>query len=248
LLPNRTGFGFADAVTRAEYLKMGRVYYGAKNILQWRVPPAVRSALQAMMEGAANGAFDPTRQLIFAISARKNDPEAALCRFLLWVAVQLNLLALTWDAPWIEAAGTLEAMEERAEEILRELLDVKELTDTDARPLHVLVAETALYMCDDVKVRMAQVIAEFGGELNELATNAEAIEHVRRLGDRDAVMFLPGRFDGQAGSQQTVDRFPQHFTKANTLDQQRRRLLLRKDREEPKDRLIDLLRAVGGPQ
>ncbi|MFO0568031.1 MAG: hypothetical protein U0263_20390 [Polyangiaceae bacterium] len=241
------GVRYANAVTRPEYLKLGRLYFGAKNMLQWRLPPPVREALQVMLEAAARGAFDPTGKIIFAIATRKHDPEAAVCRFLLWVAVQINLLALTWDSPEVELIGTLADMEAEAERVLRELLDVEDMSDSDTRPLHVLVAEMTVHMSLNAKQRFADAMRDFGDELKELVTNAEALEAVRKLDDHDAAMFWPGRFDGQAGSQQIVDRYPQHFTKANTMEQQRRRLFLNgKMPDTPTDRFIDLIRAAEG--
>lgn len=216
-------------------------------MLQWRLPPPVREALQAILEATAKGAFDPTGKIIFAIATRKHDPEAAVCRFLLWVTVQINLLALTWDSPEVETLGALAEMEDKAERVLRELLDVEAMTEPDIRPLHVLVAEMAVHMSLSVKERFAAAMRDFGGELEELITNAKALEAVRRLDDHDAAMFSPGRFDGQVGSQQIVDRYPQHFTKANTMEQQRRRLFLDGKRpEEPTDRFIDFIRAADG--
>jgi hypothetical protein len=80
----------------------------------------------------------------------------------------------------------------------------------------------AAHVSFSVKQRFAEVMRDFGDELEELITNAKALEAV----DHDAAMSWPGRFDGSPGSQQIVDRYPQHFTKANTLELQRRRLSL----------------------
>ena len=94
----RRAIGFSSAVARAsEFPLMGRVYFGALNLLQWQVPQNVRQAVCTVLTQALNGRFESTRKLLFLVAQRKDDPEAALCRFLLWSAVRLNLLVLTWD-------------------------------------------------------------------------------------------------------------------------------------------------------
>src|SRR5581483_5471578 len=120
LTAERKGIRYADAVANPEFLKMGRTYFGAKTMLQWSLPPPVKEAVTKAIAHAMSGEIDHVQKIVFAVATRKNDPEAAVCRFLLWVAVQLNLLALTWDLPEIELLGALGEMEAKGEAVLRE--------------------------------------------------------------------------------------------------------------------------------
>lgn len=79
----------------AEFPLMGQVYWGAQNLLQWQLPPSMREAFQTLLNQAIDGEFESWRRLLFAIARRKGDPEAALCRFLIWAAVRINLLIAT---------------------------------------------------------------------------------------------------------------------------------------------------------
>lgn len=252
LVAESHGLRFAEAVKRPEFLTMGRVYFGATNLLQWQVPPVVRTVLQGILRRAVDGEFDPPRRLLFAIATRKGDPEAAFWRFLLWVGVRINLLVLTWDDPGVEIRGSLEEAEDAAESTLRALLDDvdADLQASDCRPLHVLMADTIVHLClyDGAVIRE---LREFKAEFQEMLVNADALEAVRELDARSAVLFYPGNADSELGSQQVADRFPHIFPSANSLDQHRRRTKKRaaKRLARTKDRVIDLIRdmASGAP-
>lgn len=181
LAAEQKGIRYADAVTNPEFLKMGRTYFGARIMLQWSLPPPIKEAVGKAIAHAMSGEIDHVQKIVFAIATRKHDPEAAVCRFLLWVAVQLNLLALTWDLPEIELLGALGEMEAKGETVLRDLLNVQEMSDDDVRPLHVLVAEMAIHMSQSTKKKFATTMREFGGELEELLTNAHALDQVRKF-------------------------------------------------------------------
>jgi hypothetical protein len=144
--------------------------------------------------------------------------------------------------------GVLEEMEDKAELVLRELLNVGDMVEPDVRPLNVLMAEMMIHTSQAVKERFRRATDEFGAEFTELMTNAEALGRVRRLDARDAVMFTtPGSAEGPVGSQQIADRYPQHFPSANALEQRRSRFLKKgAPTEAPEDRLIDLLIDRGG--
>src|SRR5690606_7665574 len=145
--------------------------------------------------------FDPVRKLLFAVASRMNDADAAMCRFLIWVAVRINLLAATWHAPEVESIGTLDDMEERAERVLRELLTMPDVVaEPEVRPLNILVAEMLMHTHQSVERKTASAMENYGSELVELMTNSNALNQVRALDDRRAVVFNPGRFGGQAGS------------------------------------------------
>jgi hypothetical protein len=233
---------FSSAVKRAsEFPLMGRVYFGAVNLLQWQVPQNVRQAVCTVLSHALAGKFDSTRKLLFVIAQRKNDPEAALCRFLLWSAVRLNLLVLTWDEPQVEAAGILDDIENRTEALLRELLTVDDIREPDYRPLHTLVAAALVDACAGAERLLTERMSE------EDANKLDALQLIRQLDARDAALFHPGRFSGPAGCQQILDRFPQHEYKSINAMQQRRTRTRAKIREaanelEPSsDRFVDLI-------
>jgi len=236
---------FSDAVERAgEFPLMGRVYFGAVNLLQHQLTPPIRAALQSILNHTIEGKFEPMRKLLFAIAQRRGDPEAALCRFLLWAGVQLNLLIMTWNQPQIEAAGVLGKMEDKAEEILKELLEVSDIHEPDFRPLHALVAAGLQEML--VTAAAVPVLVDALGEFQTSLT--DTLQMVRGLEARDAAIINPGRFTGVPGSQQILDRFPQHeFQSANAIDQRRGRIRKKLASPTPaEDRLVDLLLAAGG--
>lgn len=182
--------------------------------------------------------------MLFAIASRQGDPEAALCRFLLWIAVRVNLLVITWDDPSVELRGTIAAVERQSEATLRQLLDDAggDLQHDDFRPLHVLIADAVVhaYLHDSSAIA---AMTEFTSELQELLTDADALERVRNLDARSAATLWPGAGNTPLGSQQIADRYPQHFSSPNALEQHRSRLLKQRPGGEPGDRLIDALLA-----
>lgn len=230
--------GFTFAVERsAEFPLLGRVYFGAVNLLQWQVPPVVRETLRTFFDHALGGQFNSTRKLFFLIAQRKNDPEAALCRFLLWSAVRINLLILTWHQPQVEASGVLDDMERRTEHILTQLLNVDDIHEPDFRPLHVLIAKVLEDTCAAAAPLLMGAMTELEAEFGD------ALRLVRGLNASDAAIFHPGRFTGPPGSQQILDRFPQHhFESTNAIEQRRARIRKRGNDVHPSsDRFIDLI-------
>lgn len=249
MLAEQTGLPFHQAVVHPRHPRMEQAYFGLLNLLQWRLPRPMQVAVRSMLRHGASGGLDPMRRQIFTIARRSDDPEAALCRYFLWVAVRLNLLVLTWDAPEIELTGALDEMDAKAETVFRELLETPDMEEPDVRPLNVLVAEMFLRMSALVKRKLRQAVEEYGAELAELGTSAEALALVRDLGAKEAVMYWPGRFAGAPGSTQIARRYPQHFTSANALDQGRRRLRAKNptSKRKPEDaRFIDLVRETPG--
>ena len=232
------GVRFSSAVERAaEFPLMGRVYWGMQNLLQSQVPPSIREAFRTMLDQAIDGKFDSWRHLLFAVSRRKGDPEAALCRFLIWSAVRINLLIATWHQPQVQACRVLDSLEDRTEEVLRELFDVSDIEEPDCRPLHMLVA----IVLQEAYAAMKPLL--MGGMTEIEAEMAHALRVVRGLEARDAAMFSPGRSSGAIGSQQIVDRYPQHdFKSANAMEQRRSRIA-KKPGQLPtvSDRVIDLI-------
>lgn len=233
---------FSAAVERAaEFPLMGQVYWGAQILLQWQVPPSMREAFQIVLNQAIDGKFESWRRLLFAIARRKGDPEAALCRFLLWAAVRINLLIATWNQAQVQACGVLEDLEDRTEEVLKELFDMPDIEEPDCRPLHVLMA----VVLQEAFVAMKPLL--LGGMTEIEAGASEALRIVRGLDARDAAMFNPGRSSGAMGSQQVLDRYPQHdFKSPNAMEQRRSRISKKLgDLAVVSDRLIDFILAAG---
>jgi len=248
LVAESKGLRFSEAVMRPEFLAMGRIYFGASNLLQWQLPPAVRALVRDLLGRAFNGDFESARRLLFAIASRKDDPEAALLRFLLWVAVRINLLVLTWRNPGPEARGSLQEAVDHAESTLRALLEGsrQDLQAADFRPLHVLVAD-ALVQLRIYDQLVADGLLEVSSELYEIVTNADALEVVRSLDAKSAVMFHPGESEGPMGSQQITDRYPQWFPSANALEQGRSRALRKRlTVRSATNRFIDVVQEVMG--
>lgn len=161
--------------------------------------------------------------------------------------MRLNLLIATWNAPEVEASGTLASVEDAAEDVLLDVLDAGDFTDPELRPLHLLVSEMMLHVGADVSARFGVATNELGTAWSEMLTEAEAIRRVRELDARDAAMYQPGRSSGPLGSQQISDRFPHHFPSANAMEQRRSRRSRRTaPASEPENRFIDLLRKIDG--
>lgn len=206
------------------------------------LPDPIQQALKRLLGHAAAGDFDPSRKLIFTIAIRKDDPEAALCRFLLWIAVRINLLIYTWDRPEIEALGVLEQMEDRAEEMLRQLLDVRDLAEPDFRPLNVLVAAAVHDTWQRADHTLLEALTQWGSEFGERMKSATFLERIRELDARSAATIPPLGRDEPIGSVQITERFPQHFRSVEAMEQQRTRLR-KKTRTYQKrdDRMIDVI-------
>jgi hypothetical protein len=245
----RRGLRYCEAVTRMDFPLMGRVYNGAADILRWKVPAAIRKPLTTLLQLAADGAFDPTRKVLFAMASERARPDVALCRFLLWSAIVLNLRIHTWDIPQVETLGVLREMEDRAERTLQDLLHTPDMHEPDVRPLHVLVLgllEHTRLLTDGL---WTAAIEQLGAGLQELVIDAAALAKLRTLDARSAATLEPVFLDPSIGSQQIVDRHPQHFESVSAMESLRSRV--RRDLEagalESSDnRIIDLLRAKMG--
>lgn len=250
LLAEEQGLRFSQAVVHPDFPLMERVYFGLQAMLQHRLTPELRDAVNAMIQYGIEGGFDSARELFFAVATHRDDPDSAMCRFLLWVSVRLNLLVASWDSPAVMASGALDAVEDRAEEVLRDLLQVPHLIFQEGvRPLNVLVAEMLLHTGREVRERIATAMGQFGGELTQIMTNAEALTLVRQLDDRHAVLFQPGPFEGQTGSTQIARRYPMQHPSPNALEQTKSRFLKKWDpatNSTPDDRFIDVLRTAQG--
>ena len=243
LSADQKGISLSEAVGRPDFLLMARTYHGAINFLQWQLPPPIQEALRGLLNQVIGGQLDPqldsVRKLLFEIARRKGDPEASLCRFLLWTAVQINLLIATWHQAPFQAAGVLEAMEERTEKILQRLLDVPDIFEPDCRPLHMLVG-AALDEMMRITESVPLVTTAAAENLERLA---DVLQTIRGLGARDAAIMNSEEFTGISGSQPIIDRFPQHeFKSVNAIDRQRGRLRAKlKKPPAIQGRLVDLI-------
>jgi hypothetical protein len=246
IVAEQQGFTYAQAVRRPEFIKMARVYFGAINLLQWELTSPLKRVLRELLARAAAGQFEGARTLMFAIATRDGDPQAALSRFLLWVAARLNLLTFTWKKPDVELRGSLNDVEELSESVLRSLLDRirAEWLEPDVRPLHLLVAELVVHtQLHDESV--AETLIGIQSDVCEfLAQNVAALEQIRNLDARTAAMFWPVGYGMELGYQQIADLFPQHFPSADALERRRNRLPKQLGAAEPSgNRLIDVLHA-----
>jgi hypothetical protein len=246
IVAEQQSFTFAQAVRRPEFIKMARVYFGAINLLQWPLTSRLKRALRELLAQAAAGQFEAARAFMFAIATREGDPQAGLCRFLLWVAARLNLLSLTWNTPGVEVRGSLNDVEELSEAILRSLLDRirSENFGSDARPLHLLVAELLVHtQAHDES--LSEALTGLQSELSDfMAKNAAALGQTRDLDARTAAMFWPVGYGMELGYQQIADLFPQHFPSADALERRRNRFLKDALPVQPRgDRFIDVLQA-----
>ena len=87
---------------------MARVHSGASLLLQEQLPGEMREILTGVLNGLVQQNLESAGGFMFAVASRRNDPEAAFWRFLLWVAVRIGLLILTWDDPGIEIRGSID--------------------------------------------------------------------------------------------------------------------------------------------
>jgi hypothetical protein len=243
--------GFARAIERpVDYPLMVRLYNGLADFLRWNLPPQLRKALAPLLQKAAEGDYDPTRQLLFAIARERGTAEAALGRFILWTAIMLNLRIHTWDTPEAEAFGTLRAMESEAQQQLEELLAMPEAISVEVRPLHICVSEMLLRAQAALQAAWKVALEDLGqAGLEELLERTEVLRVLRNLNAQDAATVEPSMLDPSLGSQQLVDRFPHHFSSIPALESRRKRVkkvILSGDVVPPGDRVIDVLMAAQG--
>lgn len=239
------GLKYIDAIELPSYPLMARVHYGVLDTLQWRMPPQILGPLRTVCQSAARGDFDPFRKLIFDVATRRNDPEAALARFLLFQGIRLNLYIWTWEQPEFEAWGCLRQVEDEAQETLETWLMAPEIQDTEVRPLHILVADAVLQLGRRASRMTSLLRAHIRDVVDEMTLMTDATRLVRALDAADAAVFRPGHAKEKAGSQRIADRFPWHFPSANAVEQRRSRFRKKLKVDEPPtpsgDRLIDVI-------
>ncbi len=238
---------FGDAVLDPSFPLMGRLHFGVADTLMQRLDPKMVKAIKKMVSHAACGDFDPVRQLTFAVATRPNTPEGALCRFVLWEAIRLNVLVGTWNDPIFEAAGCLWDADQHAEELLLNFLQDPQMLEEDVRPLNVLV-QAATECLERSVSRFRSAIEHHGTALRELLAKAEFLQTVRGLDARSAAALWPGESHEGLGSQRIADRFPQHFPSANAVEAQRtrssRRVKGHRSTKKQEVRLIDLIQRL----
>ncbi|MBI5515228.1 MAG: hypothetical protein HY909_15735 [Deltaproteobacteria bacterium] len=241
-----SGIPYAEAVTQITFPQMARLHYGLEDWLQRRVPTPLLDAVKAVVRRAVEGDFDPVRSECFARAARRGDAEGALLRFVLYEAVRFNLLVGTWDQPVFAAVGTLRRIDEYAQGVVDDMVELPLAELPDVRPLDVLVREVMLCAIADVHEAEAAARADDPAHLGALE---RVIGVVRALDAKDAAVMRPSSFENDMGSQQITDRYPEHFPSVNAVDQRRSRLRRAIEKGRPPinkdgDRLIDLLLAA----
>lgn len=245
LAAEANGIPYKTAIARPDFALMARVHHGLLDLLQWRLSPELREGVRYVVRRVAEGDVEPFRRVIFAMAARRGDPEAALARFMLFEAVRLNLYVRTWDSPQLEAWGCIDRIEDDAERIVSQLLNVPEMFEEDTRPLNVLVAESLLRLHIDASNVMDVLRQHVGDVIDDMMLMTDATRIVRALDAPDAAAFRPMKAPEPLGSQQIADRFPWHFPSANAVEKRRSRFRARFDPDEPPEpsgnRLIDVL-------
>lgn len=236
------GIRFAEAALRPDFPLMGRVHFGVIDTLRNKIPSQLRQPLREMLRASVRGDFDDLRQLTFAIASQRNDPEAALCRYLLWEAIRMNLFVLTWGEPKAEATGALADAELEDEKTIRAMLRVPAMFEDGLRPLHVLIAEAMVRLTELTRERLREIGLRPTDLTEELMHTVEELHAVRALEAADAAALCPGPMNGPAGGQQVADRYPQHFRNANAVHQRNRRARRKLGRPPSGDRFIDLIR------
>lgn len=240
------GILMSEAVLRIDFPMMSRTHFGVVDTLLHKVPREWHEAFRQMADAASAGEFDDVRQLTFAIASRRSDPEAALCRFMLWQAIRMNLVILTWDDPLAETTGVLAEVERENELVLASMLERSEMFDDDVRPLHVLVADASVRLSQQLHEQLSAMSERPTELVQEMVETVENLERVRTYRAEDALCLWPGDSNGPMGTQQIADRYPHHFPSANAVDQRRSRARRSPPKPAPGDRVIDLLRGEFG--
>jgi hypothetical protein len=241
------GILFPDAARQVRFPLLGRVHFGLGDLLQRRLPVELRDGVRAAVRQAARGDLDGLRRAFFTAAVRRDDPQAALMRFLLYQAVRLNLLVATWDDPAVEVLGSLARIEREAQGMLDEILAMEELHDEEVRPLQVVVSEFFIRAFQDAEEARRAVMMQSAEAISIIQGLVESTTLVRALYAPDAAVACPDAFEDDMGSQQLADRYPDHFTTANAADLRRSRLRRAIAQGKPPvatrgDRLIDLIR------
>lgn len=219
----RDGVPYAEAVRRIDFPLMGRVHFGLQDLLQQRLPKALRNAVRGLAEAASGGEFDDLRAGLFADAADRSSVQSALLRFLLYESTRIGLLVLTWELPELEALGALGRIDREAQAILSGRLAMPEMHDGRVRPLHLLVADLALRAFGDAETvrRAVQEREETVAFVLELI---EATRTIRSLDAPFAAVAHADAYEEEMDSQRLVDTYPWHFQRANDVDQRRSRL------------------------
>lgn len=219
----RDGIPYAEAVRRIDLPLMGRVHFGLEDLLQSRLPPALRDAVRSLAHAAKRGEFEGFRRALFAGAAREGEPQAALLRFLLYEGARIDLLVATWDLPELEALGTLGRIDREAQAVLSRRLAMPEMHDGEVRPLHVVMAELAVRAFGDADA--ASLAAQEQSEAMDFILQlAEVTRTIRGLDAPYAAVARADAFEEEMDSQRLVDVYPWHFRSPNAVDQRRSRL------------------------
>lgn len=64
LEPEEREISYADALRQPHFRLMASLYFGARDLLRWRVRPEIRDALKLLLALAAEGPLDSARQML----------------------------------------------------------------------------------------------------------------------------------------------------------------------------------------
>jgi len=238
------GIPYAEAVRRIDFPLMGRVHLGLEDMLQHRMPVALRRTMREIVAATKRGEFDDLRRAVFA-AATQDDPQGALLRFIVHEGNNIDVLVATWDAPEFEVLGTLARLEYDGQAMLFERLAMPEMHADDIRPFHVLLAELVEHALGDASA----VALALQGKREAVDLVLELVEATRTIRGLDAPYAAVARadtFEEEVGAQELVDRYPWHFKTVDAVYQRRSRLRDKIADGEPPlvldgSRLIDLL-------
>lgn len=186
---------------RIDFPLMGRVHFGLQDLLQQRLPKALRNAVRGLAEAASGGEFDELRSGLFADAAEPCSVQSALLRFLLYESTRIGLLVVTWELPELEALGALGRIDREAQAILAGRLGCQRCTKAVCAPdSHSRFADLALRAFGDTETlrRAVQEREETMAFVLELIEATRTIRAPPRSGSRNAAR--PGRPGGTAAA------------------------------------------------
>ena len=234
---------FHEAAQQIRFPLLARVHFGIQDLLQSRIPKELREGFRVFARQADQTDLEPLRRSLFHEAARRGEPQAALLRFFIYEFLRADLLIATWDEPAFEVLGVLERIEDQAQKLLDELLDLKEMHEEEVRPLQLVAAEFFVHAFRDAETAQ-RVLTGSEESIDIIERMIEATRTIRTLDAPDAAVARAEVFEEEMGSQQLADRYPHHFATANAVDLRRSRLrkaLSQGNVAVHKDRFIDLI-------
>lgn len=257
------GIPIAEAVRDAEQFPAAhKLHNGIRNLLTLELPPELVGIAKSVMASPPAETTEALRAELarLACCLPHNQPERALARLLLFEAVRLNLLVLTWqDRTHLIRQGiedeTLDTLAEAEVEWLAQHPSIAE-EGPEVRPLHVLVSSALVRLgarSEDAREAFANVSADV---VMENKRRAKLDEVLSQMDSRDALL-VRNYFAKALGEQRlSVERLmllnPVAFDGSNrdALDQRRLRGVASLEEGNPRQRkkpaFIDLVLETQG--